>query len=174
MSDAGSGRTHAVGLVAAAAVALVLLFFRAPLQYVPMAALGAVLIAAAMSLIDLESLRLFYRIDRTEALLSVLATLGVVAVGAVDAILFAVVLALLRFIRLISRPPSKSWARSRAFPGSTRSPGTRRVKVCQAFSCFASMLRSSSSTPPISNGSCCERLMMPGLAYAMSSSTYSR
>jgi MFS superfamily sulfate permease-like transporter len=59
-----------------------------------MAALGAVLIAAALSLIDLESLRLFYRIDRTEALLSVLATLGVVAVGAVDAILFAVVLAL--------------------------------------------------------------------------------
>ena len=31
-----------------------------------------VLIAAALSLIDLESLRLFYRIDRTEALLSLL------------------------------------------------------------------------------------------------------
>ena len=59
MSDAAGGRTHAVGLVAAAAVALVLLFFTAPLQYVPMAALGAVLIAAALSLIDLESLRLF-------------------------------------------------------------------------------------------------------------------
>ena len=70
----------------------------------PIAALGAVLIAAAISLIDFGSLRLFYRIDRTEAVLSVLATLGVVAVGAVDAILFAVILALLRFIRLISRP----------------------------------------------------------------------
>jgi MFS superfamily sulfate permease-like transporter len=117
MSDAAGGRTHAVGLVAAAVVALVLLFFTAPLQYVPMAALGAVLIAAALSLIDLESLRLFYRIDRTEALLSVLATLGVVAVGAVDAILFAVALALLRFIRLISRPRVEVLGKVEGFPG---------------------------------------------------------
>ena len=117
MSNEAGGRTHAVGLVAAAAVALVLLFFTAPLQYVPIAALGAVLIAAAMSLIDFGSLRLFYRIDRTEALLSVLATLGVVAVGAVNAILFAVVLALLRFIRLVSRPRVEILGKVEGFPG---------------------------------------------------------
>ena len=117
MSNEAGGRTHAVGLVAAAAVALVLLFFTAPLQYVPMAALGAVLIAAAISLIDFGSLRLFYRIDRTEALLSVLATLGVVAVGAVNAILFAVVLALLRFIRLVSRPSVEILGKVEGFPG---------------------------------------------------------
>jgi len=117
MSNEAGGRTHAVGLVAAAAVALVLLFFTAPLQYVPIAALGAVLIAAAISLIDFGSLRLFYRIDRTEALLSVLATLGVVAVGAVNAILFAVVLALLRFIRLVSRPSVEILGKVEGFPG---------------------------------------------------------
>jgi high affinity sulfate transporter 1 len=117
MSDAAGGRTHAVGLVTAAAVALVLLFFTGPLQYVPTAALGAVLIAAALSLIDLGSLRLFYRIDRSEALLSVLATLGVVAVGAVNAILFAVVLALLRFIRLVSRPRVEILGKVEGFPG---------------------------------------------------------
>ena len=117
MSNEAGGRTHAVGLVVAAAVALVLLFFTAPLQYVPMAALGAVLIAAAMSLIDFGSLRLFYRIDPTEALLSVLATLGVVAVGAVNAILFAVVLALLRFIRLVSRPRVEILGKVEGFPG---------------------------------------------------------
>jgi high affinity sulfate transporter 1 len=117
MSDEAGGRTHAVGLVAAAAVALVLLFFTAPLQYVPVAALGAVLIAAALSLIDFGSLRLFYRLDRTEALLSVLATLGVVAVGAVNAILFAVVLALLRFIRLVSRPSVEILGKVEGFPG---------------------------------------------------------
>ena len=117
MSDEAGGKTHAVGLVAAAAVALVLLFFTAPLQYVPVAALGAVLIAAALSLIDFGSLRLFYRIDRTEALLSVLATLGVVAVGAVNAILFAVVLALLRFIKLVSRPRVEILGKVEGFPG---------------------------------------------------------
>ena len=93
MSDAAGGRTHAVGLIAAAAVAFVLLFLTAPLQFVPVAALGAVLVVAAISLVDLESLRLLYRIDPMEAAFSVLATLGVVAVGAINAILFVVVLA---------------------------------------------------------------------------------
>ncbi len=55
MSDAAGGRTHAVGLVAAVAIALVLLFFTAPLQYVPLAALGAILVAAGISLIDIKA-----------------------------------------------------------------------------------------------------------------------
>ena len=117
MSDAAGGRSYAVGLVAAAAIALVLMFLTGPLQYVPLAALGAVLVAAALSLIDLRSLRLFYRIDRTEALLSVLATLGVVAVGAVNAILFAVILALMRFIKSTSRPRVEILGEVEGFPG---------------------------------------------------------
>ena len=117
MSDAAGGRTHAVGLVAAAAVALVLLFFTTPLQYVPMAALGAVLVVAGLSLIDIRSVRLFYQIDRTEAVLSALATLGVVALGAVNGILFAVVLALLRFIKLMSRPRVEILGKVEGLPG---------------------------------------------------------
>jgi high affinity sulfate transporter 1 len=117
MSDAAGGRTHAVGLVAAAVLVIVLLFFTAPLQHVPVAALGAVLIAAGLSLIDVRSVLLFYRIDRSEALLSVLATLGVVAVGAVNAILFAVILALLRFIKLMSRPPVEVLGKVEGVPG---------------------------------------------------------
>jgi MFS superfamily sulfate permease-like transporter len=50
MSDTAGGKTNAVGLVAAAAIALVLLFFTAPLQYVPVAALGAVLVIAGLSI----------------------------------------------------------------------------------------------------------------------------
>jgi high affinity sulfate transporter 1 len=117
MSDAMGGRTQAVGLVAAAAVTLVLLFFTTPLQYVPLAALGAVLIMAALSLVDLRSLRLFYKVDRTEAFLSVLATLGVVAVGAVNAILVAVILALLRFIKMMSRPKVELLGKVEGLPG---------------------------------------------------------
>jgi MFS superfamily sulfate permease-like transporter len=104
MSDAAGGRTRVTGLVAAVAVAAVLLFFTGPLQYVPMAALGAVLVKAAYSLLDVKSLRTFYRMDRRELALSLLATLGVATVGAVQAILVAVILALLRFVRLVSRP----------------------------------------------------------------------
>ena len=104
MNDAAGGRTRVAGLVAAAAIAIVLLFFTGPLRYVPTAALGAVLVVAALSLVDLSALRTLVRIDRREVALSVLVTLGVVALGAVQAILFAVVLALVRFVRLVSRP----------------------------------------------------------------------
>jgi high affinity sulfate transporter 1 len=104
MSDATGGRTQVTGLVAAAAIASVLLFFTGPLRYIPIAALGAVLVMAAFSLVDVSELRKIYGIDRREFSLSLLATLGVVAVGAIHAILIAVALALLRFVRLVSRP----------------------------------------------------------------------
>jgi MFS superfamily sulfate permease-like transporter len=104
MSDATGGRTQVTGLVAAATIACVLLFFTSPLRYVPISALGAVLVKAALSLVDLAALRKIYQIDRREFALSVLSTLGVVAVGAIHAILIAVALALIRFVRLVSRP----------------------------------------------------------------------
>jgi len=104
MSDASGGRTQATGLFAATTIALVLLFLTGPLQYVPIAALGAVLVKAALSLIDLSALRAIFKVDRREFALSILSTLGVVAVGAMHAILIAVVLAILRFVKLVSRP----------------------------------------------------------------------
>lgn len=111
------GRTQVTGLVAAASLALVLVFLTDPLGYVPLAALGAVLMRSALSLADLGMLRALYRIDRTEFALSVLTTLGVVAVGAIDAMLLAVVLAVLRFIRLVSRPAVELLGRVPGLPG---------------------------------------------------------
>ncbi len=104
MGDAAGGRTQVTGLVAAAMMALVLLFLTDPLRYVPIAALGAVLVFAAFSLFDVRSLRAIWKLDRREVGLSAITTLGVVAVGAIDAILFAVGLALVRFVRLTARP----------------------------------------------------------------------
>ena len=117
MSDATGGRTQVTGLVAAATIALVLLFFTGPLRYVPIAALGAVLVKAAMSLIDVPALRAIYKIDRREFALSVLATVGVVAVGSIQAILVAVALAILRFIKLVSRPKIEILGKVKGLPG---------------------------------------------------------
>jgi high affinity sulfate transporter 1 len=117
MSDSTGGRTQVTGLVAAAAIASVLLFFTGPLRYVPIAALGAVLVKAAFSLVNVSELRTIYGIDRREFSLSLLATLGVVAVGAIHAILIAVALALLRFVRLVSRPRVEVLGEVRGFPG---------------------------------------------------------
>jgi MFS superfamily sulfate permease-like transporter len=117
MSDASGGRTQVTGLVAAATIAAVLLFFTAPLQYVPVAALGAVLVKAALSLVGVAELREIYRIDRREFGLSLVATLGVVAVGAIDAILVAIALALVRFVRLVSRPKVEVLGETPDLPG---------------------------------------------------------
>jgi MFS superfamily sulfate permease-like transporter len=117
MSDASGGRTQVTGLVAAGTVGMILLFFTGPLRYVPIAALGAVLVKAALSLVDVPTLKSIYRIDRREFGLSILTTLGVVAVGAIDAILVAVALAVLRFVRLVSRPKVELLGRVPGLPG---------------------------------------------------------
>lgn len=117
MSDATGGRTQLTGLVAAGTIAVVLLFFTGPLRFVPIAALGAVLVKAGLSLVDLSSLKLIYRIDRREFALSMLATLGVVAVGAINAIVVVVVLATLRFVKLMARPKAEVLGQVEELPG---------------------------------------------------------
>jgi len=128
MSDATGGRTRVTGLVTAAAISLVLLFFTEPLSYVPVAALGVVLVFAAVSLFDLRALREIFRMDRLEFSLSLLTTLGVVAVGAINAILVAVGLALVRFIRITARPMDEVLGKVDGMPGMhsiERHPGAR-------------------------------------------------
>ena len=117
MSDAAGGRTRVTGLFTAAAIAIVLLFFTGPLKYVPIAALGAVLVRAAYSLLDIRALKTFYRLDRRSLALSLVATLGVATVGAIPAILVAVILALLRFVRLVSRPKVEVLGKVPGIPG---------------------------------------------------------
>jgi MFS superfamily sulfate permease-like transporter len=130
MNDAAGGRTQVAGLVAAAVIASVLVFFTGPLRYVPVAALGAVLVAAAYSLVDVRTLKLLYQADRLELLLSLLATLGVVSVGAVEAILVVVILALVRFVSLVSRPRVEILGSVAGLPGLhsiERHPDARTV-----------------------------------------------
>ncbi len=117
MNDASGGRTQVAGLVAAGTIALVLIFFTGPLRFVPIAALGAVLVKAGFSLIDLKALKVIYRIERREFALSILATLGVVAIGAIQAILFVVILAIVRFVRLVARPKIELLGKVEGMPG---------------------------------------------------------
>jgi high affinity sulfate transporter 1 len=104
MAVTAGGRTQVTGIVAAATIAILLLFFTQPLKYVPIPALGTVLIFAAFSLFDMHTLREIWRIDRSEVVLAVITMLAVVAVGAINGILVAVALALARFVRQSARP----------------------------------------------------------------------
>jgi high affinity sulfate transporter 1 len=116
-SDAAGGRTQVVSLVAAVAIALVLAFLTGPIRWAPQPALGAVLILSALSLIDAQAFREIARIDRRELVLALLTTLGVVWLGAIDAVLLAVLLALLRFVRIAARPDIELLGTQRGVPG---------------------------------------------------------
>ena len=117
MAVTAGGKTQVTGLVAAAVIALVLLFFTGPLQFVPLAALGVVLISAALSLLDFSSLRQFWRMDRREFGLSLVTTAGVVAVGSINGILVAVALAIVRFVKHTARPSVELLGKEKGLPG---------------------------------------------------------
>jgi high affinity sulfate transporter 1 len=104
MSDAMGGKTQVTGLVAAAAMALVLLFLTGPLQYLPISALGAVLISAALGLFDWRALVRLYRIHEGEFAVCLTAMLGVVIFGALQGIALAIALAMLVLLIRSSRP----------------------------------------------------------------------
>ena len=104
VAEVSGARTQLAGLVAAAALVPVLLFFTGPLRYIPSVALAAILISAALSLLDWRGLRDIHRIEPQEFWLAMIATAGVLVFGAIEAILLVVVLALLRFVRLTARP----------------------------------------------------------------------
>ena len=104
INDAMGGKTQVAGLVAAGAIAMVLLFFTAPLQYLPGSALAAVLISAGIGLFDWRALVRFYRIREGEFLVCVAAMLGVVALGALQGIGLAVALAMIVLLARSSRP----------------------------------------------------------------------
>jgi high affinity sulfate transporter 1 len=104
VAAASGGRTQVTGLVTAATIAIILLFLTGPLRYIPIAALGALLMYASLSLFDVRDLKEIWRIDRIEVGLAIVTTLGVVALGAINGILIAVGLALIRFVQMTARP----------------------------------------------------------------------
>jgi high affinity sulfate transporter 1 len=117
VAEAAGGRTQATGLVCAAALTLLLLFFTAPLRLVPSAAIAAVLVGAGLKLIDLSELKAILRIEPQEFWLSIIATVGVVVFGPINAILLVIALSLLRFVRLKSRPVTETLGAAPDVPG---------------------------------------------------------
>jgi high affinity sulfate transporter 1 len=130
MADSAGGRTQVTGLVAAASIALVLLFFTQPLKYVPVAALGAVLVFASFSLFNVSILRRIWTVDKVAVGLSVITTLSVVAFGAIEAILFTVTLSLAQFVKLVARPKDEVLGIVEGMPGFhsvKRHPGAQSI-----------------------------------------------
>ena len=104
VNDAMGGKSQLVGLVAGAAMLLVLFFLTAPLASVPSAGLAAVIIVSAAGLFDLGALRELLAISRRELLLSLTTTLGVLLMGALPGVFLSVILTLVWLLSVGSRP----------------------------------------------------------------------
>jgi high affinity sulfate transporter 1 len=105
MNYASGGKSQVSALVAAGMMAAVLMFLTGPLGYLPKAALGAVLIVAAIGLFDIAETRRLWKIDRWEFVVSIITMLGVVALDILNGILMAVLVAILLLLMRVSRPP---------------------------------------------------------------------
>jgi high affinity sulfate transporter 1 len=104
VNDAMGGKSQAVGLVAAAAMLLVLSLLTGPLALVPTAALAAVILVSALGLFDLAGLRLLWGMSWREGLLSLATTLGVLVLGVLPGVVLSVALSLLWLLAVALRP----------------------------------------------------------------------
>jgi SulP family sulfate permease len=104
VNDSMGVRTQIGGLVAAGAILLILLFLTDPISYLPKAVLGAVIIAAAIGLVEPKVWRALWTTDRVEVTIAAVTTAGVVAVGVLEALVFAVGLSIVDVVRRSARP----------------------------------------------------------------------
>jgi MFS superfamily sulfate permease-like transporter len=104
VNDAMGSTSQVSGLAAAAGVAIVLLALTEPMQYLPQAVLGAVIIQASTGLFSVQQWREVTRISRFETVIAVVALAGVLVLGVLEAIVLAVVLSILDAVRRSARP----------------------------------------------------------------------
>jgi MFS superfamily sulfate permease-like transporter len=90
--------------VGAAVITVVLVVATGLMQNVPQPTLGAIVIAAALSLADVPATRRLWRQRRTEFTLSMVALLGVALLGVLPGILLAIVLSILNVFRRVWWP----------------------------------------------------------------------
>ena len=104
IGDALGSRSQVFSLVAVGTVVVTLLFLRPMLALFPTAALGAVVVYAALRLIDVGEFRRLAAFRRSELVLALATTAGVLAFGVLNGVLVAVGLSVADLLRRVARP----------------------------------------------------------------------
>ena len=131
VAEQSGAKSQVAGVVGAGIVVLLLLFFNSLLKDLPQSALAAVVIAAALSLVNLRALRYYARARRSALVLSLVATLGVIALGVLEGIAVAIALAVLLFFRrnwwphgeVLGHVEGEGWHSVAAYPDAAELPG---------------------------------------------------
>jgi high affinity sulfate transporter 1 len=104
IGDALGSRSQLHSLVALSSVVLALLFLRPVLELFPTAALGAIVVYAALRLIEVDEFRRFASFRRSELLLAVATLVSVLVLGVLLGVLVAVGLSIADLLRRVARP----------------------------------------------------------------------
>jgi high affinity sulfate transporter 1 len=132
VAEQSGAKSQVTGVVGAGLVALLLLFLNSLLADLPQAALAAVVIVAARSLMDVGILRRYYQVRRSALAISLVATLGVILLGVLQGIIVAVALAIFLFFRRNWWPhgavlgtinAAEGWHNIQAYPDARQIPG---------------------------------------------------
>jgi sulfate permease, SulP family len=131
MMESSGGRSQLAHVVTAGVVALVLLFFTHPLQYLPKCVLGSIVFIVGIRLVKLRGLGALRRESPGEFLLAVTTAGVVVVVGVEQGIVLAMVLSLLRIVRhayhphtaVLSQGDGGLWQLNPVVAGAMTEPG---------------------------------------------------
>ena len=115
MDDAGAGGQFP-SLVAAAAIALVVIFFTDELAALPTAALAGIVASAVLKLVEVGEFREFWHMRRSEFWVAAVCAISVLALGPLQAVVIAFLLATIDLLRRAARP--HTWVLREAPDGS--------------------------------------------------------
>lgn len=122
VNESGGAKSPLSGLVSAAIILLVAVFFSGTLRDLPLPVLAAIVLFAVTGLVKLAELRRLWQVHRGEFFVAMVALSGVLAFGILQGVLIGAVISLVLLIRRAAAPHV-------AFLG--RIPGTRRYTDIQ-------------------------------------------
>ena len=130
--EQAGAKSQLASVVGSIIVVVLLLFFNSLLSDLPQSALAAVLIGAALSLLDLRALVRYWKVRKSALALSVIASLGVVVLGVLQGIVIAIALAVAMYFRrgwqphgaVLGRTPTTAeWHNIERYPEARQVPG---------------------------------------------------
>ncbi len=130
VAEQAGARSQLTNVVGAPIIVVFMLVAPGVTGFLPAATLGAVVMVAAAGLLDIPGAVRFWRIDKTDALLSIAAFLGVFLVGFLQGILVAIGLSFIAFVIRAWRPYRAELGRIegvRGYHDRSRHPDADRV-----------------------------------------------
>jgi MFS superfamily sulfate permease-like transporter len=130
--EQAGAKSQLASVVGSGVVIVLLLFFNSLLSDLPQSALAAVLIGAALSLLDLRALARYWQVRRSALALSLITSLGVIALGVLQGIVIAIALAVVLYFRRGWQPhgavlgrtgAAGDWHNVERFPDAREVPG---------------------------------------------------